>query len=1279
MRYSLAISLASAAASLAGPLQTGQNKMEFMPPWYGPWGGCETPYHPDRWVTSEYCVGTLHYCTKGRYRNGENYTSSKACYDAREPPLFIEPSKDYEACTTGKWKWGSFDSKKEICRGTKEFCDQKLYEGTIETYDNPEQCINARRRKKMPFFEHWIDCWNGPGIRPNASEDSENCQGTVDYCTNKFYKLNGESYDSPAACFEAREPPPFIDPFDSWLCEDGTSQSKQEFCLGTLQFCNQRQYEGTIETYNNTEECIKARGDRRPKPRRFEAPVWTKRPTKAELPANTELPTEAEACKPFRGNSTACYLAMGDCVNSYAWREKKGIIKCVGWAHEKILSDAAARVAVAAAAAAGVELPTGQGLCNTFYRNNNACYTAVAECLGKGKDHAKKAVNKCVLDIAASSLDTPTEEELCLLFPVDGGSKPCKAASKLCFDKHKTKVARIQCVYDIARAPTEEELCPPFNGNMTACIDATKDCLRQHRGRRKVVLECVHDIAETPSNEVLCPYALFGPYGERDCAAASKVCFDKHKTKAERIKCVHAAATPTEEELCPPFNGDRQACIAVSDVCLNYNRSANKRERIACMQAHAAAATALGPELPTEAELCPPYNGDIKNCLFERTICIHIKANKTKDIILKCVHARAPKRPTETKLPTKAEQPTKAKLPAKAKQPTEPKQPTDAELCLSFDEFGGKNACNAAKKVCFGQHNTTVEAIKCVRVAAIDAAAEQLTNTSICLPFNGDMQACSIAIKICTLSGKLIREAIIKCAHARAPKQPTETKLPTKAEQPTKAKLPTEAEQPTRITLFRQPTEAKLPTKAEQPKLAARAEQPTEPKLPTGPELPTEADICEPFDGDRDACINAIDLCGLIDGEHISKEEMIKCVHDMVELGVDLRPMKEPSVPELPTGPGIPTEEDLCYLFKNNRTACITETNICLDKVKHTKKAITQCVRAAAAAAAAPAPAPAAEIPTVAEVCPQANGKEKKQACSYWIKSCAEDHKTKEAISKCVHDYFAMMPKQVKPAEADLCPPFNGDWRACKKAIRICFKEDMVSEEKLIKCVHARAPKRPTEPKLAARADLPTEAELCPPFAKFGGTEACKKATKECYEKDRHLMSSKKALINCVHAAAKSAVEELCQPFNGAIWDCADARTLCAYNRKTTREAMIKCVHDIAAERPTEEEVCPLFDKVGGRNFCIDAAGKCLTKYYTKVEILKCAHDIAAAAAIANQITDEELCLPFNGDKEKCKSGRTKCIESGKLTKKAMIECVKDFAAKGPVNKEYDDPPIWSP
>ncbi|QLI71422.1 uncharacterized protein G6M90_00g070700 [Metarhizium brunneum] len=80
----------------------------------------------------------------------------------------------------------------------------------------------------------------------------------------------------------------------------------------------------------------------------------------------------------------------------------------------------------------------------------------------------------------------------------------------------------------------------------------------------------------------------------------------------------------------------------------------------------------------------------------------------------------------------------------------------------------------------------------------------------------------------------------------------------------------------------------------------------------------------------------------------------------------------------------------------------------------------------------------------------------------------------------------------------------------------------------------------------------------------------------------------------------------------------------------------------------------------------------------SKKALIECvrATAAAAAAAIANQITDEELCLPFNGDK-KCKNGRTECIKSRKLTRKAMIECVKDIA-KGIVPDD-EDPPIWSP
>ncbi|KAH0599491.1 hypothetical protein MHUMG1_02279 [Metarhizium humberi] len=391
------------------------------------------------------------------------------------------------------------------------------------------------RQNKLPFFQHRLDCWNGPALQPpNASEYSEACQGTVDYCTNEYYKRNGESYNSSTACFEAREPPPFTQPYDIWVCKNSQTKMKQEFCLGTSKFCNQKQYEGTIETYNSPQECIAARGEERPKPAHIGVPVWTKRPTKAELPANTELPTEAEACQPFGGNSTACYTTMGD----------------------------------------------------------------LTECLGKGKDTAQDAIIKCVLDIAASSLDTPTEHELCPPFDGFGGAEACTATLKECFDKHETKVDRIKCVHAVATTPTKEELCPPFNGNMTACDAATTACSDKHKGRRQAIIKCVHAAAtagplQTSQNKIpfLTPWGDCAPsdtptaFGNsEDCVGTLTFCTKeiyKHQGGKEYDSpkaCLAAREPPPFQERAKNYNtcskkssddAKKESCRGTEEFC-NY-------------------------------------------------------------------------------------------------------------------------------------------------------------------------------------------------------------------------------------------------------------------------------------------------------------------------------------------------------------------------------------------------------------------------------------------------------------------------------------------------------------------------------------------------------------------------------------------------------------------------------------------------------------------------------------------------------------------------------------
>ncbi|KAK9446118.1 metallothionein-I transcription activator [Metarhizium brunneum] len=222
------------------------------------------------------------------------------------------------------------------------------------------------------------------------------------------------------------------------------------------------------------------------------------------------------------------------------------------------------------------------------------------------------------------------------------------------------------------------------------------------------------------------------------------------------------------------------------------------------------------------------------------------------------------------------------------------------------------------------------------------------------------------------------------------------------------------------------------------------------------------------------------------------------------------------------------------------------------------------------------------ELPTEAELCQSFNSN--KEACIAARDTCVHDHKDKEAIIKCVHDAAVAAAAAKLPAafQAKLCLLFHGNTEACETAIRVCWAKYEHDKRRMLWCVNAAVKQRtktelcakakqPTEPKLAARADLPTEAELCSPFN--GETNACKDATRECYEKDKHLMSSKKAIIKCVHAAAaakRPTNEELCPPFNGNMEACTNARSYCTYKRKITREAMIKCVHDIAAKGPTD-------------------------------------------------------------------------------------------------------------
>lgn len=181
--------------------------------------------------------------------------------------------------------------------------------------------IMETRQSKKPFLEPNDECNQGPAFRPNLPELGEDCLGTLDYCQYKhLYEAFGERYDSSKACLDAREQPPFKEPAKPGTegCEStqfawSTRDKNKERCLGTVEYCNKKLYEGTAETFDNPDQCIAARqGGPKPQPGPSTSP---------------ELPTEAELCSPFNGNRDACIAATRQCLGKH--KDKKDIIECV--------------------------------------------------------------------------------------------------------------------------------------------------------------------------------------------------------------------------------------------------------------------------------------------------------------------------------------------------------------------------------------------------------------------------------------------------------------------------------------------------------------------------------------------------------------------------------------------------------------------------------------------------------------------------------------------------------------------------------------------------------------------------------------------------------------------------------------------------------------------------------------------------------------------------------------------------------------------------------------
>ncbi|KAM3507418.1 hypothetical protein MY10362_001800 [Beauveria mimosiformis] len=211
MKYSIALVPVFVAASLAGPIETRQDKKPFIEvPDVNFWiNQCRNgPNLP----SSEICRGTHAYCKERFYKKaGEPFGSTQDCFRSRETPAFQEPAPRREMddlCAGWSKSWSDLWMKtSEACLGTNEYCNQKIYEKDGEPFDSPQACIDSRKAKSSANPE----VSQGGDIRQKAAEfcaknklnlSVPECNIQVAQCT--FDNKDATSFDVIAKCVESR-------------------------------------------------------------------------------------------------------------------------------------------------------------------------------------------------------------------------------------------------------------------------------------------------------------------------------------------------------------------------------------------------------------------------------------------------------------------------------------------------------------------------------------------------------------------------------------------------------------------------------------------------------------------------------------------------------------------------------------------------------------------------------------------------------------------------------------------------------------------------------------------------------------------------------------------------------------------------------------------------------------------------------------------------------------------------------------------------------------------
>ncbi|KAF4580849.1 hypothetical protein GQ602_006986 [Ophiocordyceps camponoti-floridani] len=156
--------------------------------------------------------------------------------------------------TTPVWKMphqvctGSSAAESEYCFGTEQWCKQRIYQFTSETFNSPMACM--RSRKNHPAFVDELLTWKEPQRHDTAcftesTQDPvalEACVGTEEFCDEQYYQNFGELFEDAEDCKKSRQgrpdvegKPAGVDDQDSSAGEKPSATEEASFPSGVVE------------------------------------------------------------------------------------------------------------------------------------------------------------------------------------------------------------------------------------------------------------------------------------------------------------------------------------------------------------------------------------------------------------------------------------------------------------------------------------------------------------------------------------------------------------------------------------------------------------------------------------------------------------------------------------------------------------------------------------------------------------------------------------------------------------------------------------------------------------------------------------------------------------------------------------------------------------------------------------------------------------------------------------------------------------------------------------